>query len=84
MNNATETQTTRSVVAPGLLEQAQERSGIRSESAFARLIGVDVAEASRLRAGGELTIRGLVGISDAFGTPLSAIVASGRAEQVAA
>jgi len=84
MNNATETRATRHSVAPGLLRRAQEQAGIASDNSFARLLNVDAAELAQMRDGGELTIRGLVGIAEAFGTPLQEIVASRPERAVAA
>ncbi len=76
MNNATETTATRLALKPGLIEKAQERAGIRSDAAFARLMNVDQAEADRLRRGGEISIRGVVGLASAFGLSLRDVVTS--------
>lgn len=82
MNNAAETATTR--IAPGLIERAQQRAGVVSDQAFARLINVSGSELVDMRQGGAASIRGMVGIAAAFGTPLSEIVAQRRTEAAAA
>lgn len=82
MTNATETKTTR--IASGLIERAQQRAGVVSDEAFARLINVSNSELDSMRQGGAASIRGMVGLAVAFGTPLSEIVARRNAEAVAA
>lgn len=74
MNNASGAPATRVTIKPGLIEKLQERSGIRNEAAFARLLNADQAEVMRLRQGGEVSIRGVVGIASAFGMSLRDVV----------
>ena len=74
MGNETEKQTTRFAVAEGLLDSMQRGAGIASDAAFARLINVDTAELERMRDGGAVSVRGLVGIAQAFGLPLREVV----------
>ncbi|WP_417556111.1 hypothetical protein [Microbacterium sp.] len=82
MNNANETQTTR--IAAGLIDKAQRRAGVINDDAFARMLNVDADELADMRRGGVASIREMVGVAAAFGTPLREIVAQRRAEAVAA
>ncbi|MDR6867867.1 hypothetical protein J2Y69_002475 [Microbacterium resistens] len=79
MNNATEMKAT-----PGLLKRVQEQAGIQSDPAFARLLNVSPVELEGMRRGDEVSIRGLVGIAAAFGTPLREIVTMVGSKGIAA
>lgn len=62
------------VVRSGLLERLRAQSGVKSDEAFARLIGVSRPTLQRLRAGDEPTLRSVVGIAQAFGLGLGEVV----------
>ncbi len=53
-------------IRPGLLDRLKDNSGIRSDDAFARMIGVSRTTLGRLKAGEEPTLRTIVGIAQAF------------------
>lgn len=63
MNNAPDPVVT---IRPGLLDRLKDNSGIRSDDAFARMIGVSRTTLGRLKAGEEPTLRTIVGIAQAF------------------
>lgn len=62
------------VIRPGLLDRLKGNSGIRSDEAFARAIGVSRATLQRFKNGEEVSMRAAVGISAAFGLGLGEIV----------
>lgn len=68
------TQGTAAQIRPGLLDRLKQNSGIRSDEAFARVIGVSRATLARLKAGEEPTLRTVVGIAQAFGLALGEVV----------
>lgn len=75
MIQASEQQATQSAqVRPGLLDRLKTNSGIKSDEAFARMIGVSRATLTRLKAGEEPTLRTVVGIAQAFGLALGEVV----------
>ncbi|ALJ20405.1 helix-turn-helix domain-containing protein [Microbacterium sp. No. 7] len=61
-------------IRPGLLDRLKLNSGVKSDDAFARMIGVSRSTLSRLRAGDEPTIRTAWNIADAFGLGLGEVV----------
>ncbi|RYE43686.1 MAG: transcriptional regulator [Hyphomicrobiales bacterium] len=62
-------------VRPGLLERLKKNSGITTDEAFARTIGVSRATLARVRDQGEAPSMGFaVGVAKAFGLGLSEIV----------
>lgn len=71
MTNATDPVVT---IRPGLLDRLKTNSGIRSDEAFARMIGVSRSSYARLKAGEEPTLRAIIGIAQAFGLGLSEVV----------
>jgi len=72
-------------VRPGLLDRLKDNSGIRSDEAFARVIGVSRATLARLRTGEEPSLRAAVGIAQAFDLALGEVLVVGApAEAVAA
>ncbi|ALX66825.1 helix-turn-helix domain-containing protein [Microbacterium sp. XT11] len=75
MTQANEPQASQSAqIRPGLLDRLKLNSGIRSDEAFARMIGVSRATLNRLKAGEEPTLRTVVGIAQAFGLALGEVV----------
>jgi putative transcriptional regulator len=75
MTQANEPQTTQSAqIRSGLLDRLKLNSGIKSDEAFARMIGVSRATLGRLKAGEEPTLRTVVGIAQAFGLALGEVV----------
>lgn len=62
------------VVRPGLLDRLKAQAGIKSDDAFARLIGISRASLARYKAGDEPSLRAIVGISQAFGLGLGEVV----------
>lgn len=62
------------VVRAGLLDRLKAQAGIKSDDAFARLIGVSRATLSRIKAGEEPSLRVVVGIAQAFGLGLGEVV----------
>ncbi|GAA4762267.1 helix-turn-helix transcriptional regulator [Microbacterium gilvum] len=62
------------MIRPGLLERLRLQSTVRSDEAFARLIGVSRPTYQRLKAGEEPTLRTIVGIAQAFGLGLGEVV----------
>lgn len=73
-NVAPPTQGPSAVIRPGLLDRLKTNSGIRSDDAFAKLIGVSRATLQRYRDGEEPSLRAVVGIADAFGLALGEVV----------
>lgn len=69
------------VIRPGLLDRLKAQSGITSDDAFARTIGVSRATLHRLRSGEEPTLRTIVGIAHAFGLGLGEVVYMGVADE---
>ncbi len=61
-------------IRPGLLDRLKENSGIRSDDAFARTIGISRATLGRLKAGEEPNLRTVIGIASAFGLALGEVV----------
>lgn len=61
------------VLRPGLIDRLKEQAGIKSDDAFARLIGVSRASLARYKAGEEVSMRAVVGISAAFGLGLGEV-----------
>lgn len=75
MTQANEPQATQSAqIRSGLLDRLKLNSGIKSDEAFARMIGVSRATLGRLKAGEEPTLRTVVGIAQAFGLALGEVV----------
>lgn len=75
MTQANEPQATQSAqIRPGLLDRLKQNSGIKSDDAFARMIGISRATLTRLKAGEEPTLRTVVGIAQAFGLALGEVV----------
>ena len=67
MNNATSAVTRKAAtIRPGLLDRLKTNSGIKSDEAFARLIGVSRATLTRLNEGDEPSLRTVIGIARAF------------------
>jgi transcriptional regulator with XRE-family HTH domain len=62
------------VIRDGLLDRLRAQSGVKSDEAFARLIGVSRPTLQRLRNGEEPTLRSAVGIAQAFGLGLGEVV----------
>ena len=62
------------VIRPGLLDRLKANSGIRSDDAFAKLIGVSRTTLQRYKAGEEPSLRAVVSIADAFGLALGEVV----------
>lgn len=62
------------IIRPGLLDRLKSNSGIRSDDAFAKLIGVSRATLQRYKDGEEPSLRAVVGIADAFGLALGEVV----------
>jgi DNA-binding phage protein len=54
-------------IRPELLDRLKQISGIRSDDAFARTIGVSRPTLARLKAGEEPSLRTVIGIMQAFG-----------------
>lgn len=75
MNEANESATIQpvAVIRDGLLDRLKIQSGIKSDDAFARLIGVSRATLSRYKAGEEVSMRAVVGIALAFGLGLGEV-----------
>lgn len=61
-------------IRAGLLDRLKQNSGIKSDEAFARMIGVSRATLGRLKVGEEPTLRTVVGIAQAFGLALGEVV----------
>lgn len=57
----------------GLIDRLKANSGIVSDDAFARTIGVSRATLSRVQAGEEPSIRVIAGIAQAFGLSLGEV-----------
>ncbi|WP_100813916.1 helix-turn-helix domain-containing protein [Microbacterium lacus] len=57
----------------GLLDRLKTNSGITSDEAFARTIGISRATLNRVQAGEEPSIRVIVGIAHAFGLGLGEV-----------
>lgn len=70
----TETTGTTVKIRPGLLDRLKDNSGIRSDEAFARTIGVSRQTLTRLKAGEEPNLRTIVGIAQAFDLALGEVV----------
>ncbi|WP_256335286.1 helix-turn-helix transcriptional regulator [Microbacterium sp. 77mftsu3.1] len=62
------------MIRPGLIDRLRLQSGVKSDEAFARLIGVSRPTLQRLRAGEEPTLRSVIGIATAFGLGLGEVV----------
>lgn len=71
-------------IRPGLLDRLKERSGIRSDEAFARTIGVSRPTLARLKDGEEPSLRTVVGIAQAFELAIGEVVVVDRPEAEAA
>lgn len=76
MNNANDATTIQpvAVIRDGLLDRLKTQSGIKSDDAFARLIGTSRASLNRYKAGEEVSMRAAVGIATAFGLGLGEVV----------
>ncbi len=61
-------------IRDGLLDRLRAQSGVKSDEAFARLIGVSRPTLQRLRNGEEPTLRSVVGIAQTFGLGLGEVV----------
>ncbi|GGH33937.1 helix-turn-helix transcriptional regulator [Microbacterium album] len=62
------------VIRPGLLDRLKDHSGIKSDEAFARTIGVSRETLNRLKKGEEPSLRTVIGIAHAFGLALGEVV----------
>lgn len=62
------------VFRDGLLDRLRIQAGIKSDDAFARLIGVSRATLARYRAGEEVSMRAAVGVAVAFGLGIGEVV----------
>ena len=62
------------VIRDGLLDRLKAQAGIKSDDAFARLIGVSRASLARYKAGEEVSMRAAVGVAVAFGLGLGEVV----------
>lgn len=74
MNRTPEQLETIAVIRPGLLDRLKTQSGIRSDEAFARTIGISRATLNRVKAGEEPNLRTVIGIAQAFGLALGEVV----------
>lgn len=76
MNEANESGTIQpvAVIRDGLLDRLKIQSGIKSDDAFARLIGTSRATLARYKAGEEVSMRVAVGVAVAFGLGLGEVV----------
>lgn len=74
MNRTPEQPETIAVIRPGLLDRLKTQSGIRSDEAFARTIGISRATLNRVKAGEEPNLRTVIGIAQAFGLALGEVV----------
>lgn len=61
-------------IRPGLLDRLKDTAGIRSDDAFARLIGISRATLASLKEGNEPSLRTVVGIAQAFGLAMGEVV----------
>lgn len=61
-------------IRPGLLDRLKDTAGIRSDEAFARLIGISRATLVDLKKGNEPSLRTVVGIAQAFGLAMGEVV----------
>lgn len=68
------------MIRPGLLDRLRANSGIKSDEAFAKLIGVSRATLQRYRNGDEPSLRAVISIAEAFGLALGEVVVIGTAE----
>ena len=75
MTNSTEARTSQPVVVvrEGLIDRLKAQAGIKSDDAFARLIGTSRATLVRVKAGEEPSIRVIAGIAQAFGLGLGEV-----------
>lgn len=62
------------VFRDGLLDRLRIQAGIKSDEAFARLIGVSRATLARYKAGEEVSMRAAVAVAVAFGLGLGEVV----------
>ncbi|SDR71129.1 helix-turn-helix domain-containing protein [Microbacterium paraoxydans] len=75
MTQANEPQVTQTAqIRPGLLDRLKTNSGIKSDDAFARMIGISRATLQRLKSGEEPTLRTVIVIAQAFGLALGEVV----------
>ena len=74
-------------VRPGLLDRLKDTAGIRSDDAFARLIGISRATLVSIKEGKEPSLRSVVNIANAFGLAVGEVIvvvdASEAAEPIA-
>lgn len=61
------------VVRDGLIDRLKLQAGIKSDDAFARLVGVSRQTLARYKAGEEVSMRAVVGIAQAFGLGLGEV-----------
>lgn len=61
-------------IRPGLLDRLKAQSGIKSEEAFARLVGTTRQTIARLKNGEEPSLRVSVGIATAFGLGIGEVI----------
>lgn len=61
-------------IRPGLLDRLKDTAGIRSDDAFARLIGISRATLADLKKGNEPSLRSVIGIAQAFGLAMGEVV----------
>ena len=72
------------IVRPGLLERLRRMSGVVSDTAFARLIGVSAEDLAAVAAGAPPSMRFMAGLSDAFGLSLGEIAIVAESTSAAA
>jgi len=61
-------------VRPGLLDRLKDTAGIRSDDAFARLIGISRATLVSIKEGKEPSLRSVVNIANAFGLAVGEVI----------
>ena len=69
---------------PGLLDRLRRMSGLVSDEAFARAIGVTIEELRAVAAGTAPSMRFIAGLGDAFGLSLGEIATFVAPEDTAA
>lgn len=84
MNKATDSagEAPVAVFRDGLLDRLKTQAGIKSDDAFARLVGISRATLARYKAGEEVSMRAAVGVALAFGLGLGEVVEMRPADAV--
>lgn len=70
-------------VRPGLLDRLKDTAGIRSDDAFARLIGISRATLISIKEGKEPSLRSVVNIANAFGLAVGEVIVIAEATEAA-